>query len=178
MKQHTTKVSDLAADAGISISLLSDILHYRRRLSREVIRKLAFRFSVSQELLNKPYNLVPKAAKSPQPASGSTKLIGQSARAVSQPKPQPVETPNRKEEPVVRLLQERAGMASIARLKNGKEITIWNVMSGRRLVDPSSYLITNLKPRITDGESDVIFASAIRELIDRDSGEVIFLAES
>ena len=64
MKQHaTTKVSDLAADLGISISLLSDILHYRRRLSREVIRKLAFRFQVPQELLNKPYNLVRAAAK-------------------------------------------------------------------------------------------------------------------
>jgi HTH-type transcriptional regulator/antitoxin HigA len=36
---------------------LSDILHYRRGLSREVIRKLASRFKLSQELFNKPYKL-------------------------------------------------------------------------------------------------------------------------
>jgi HTH-type transcriptional regulator/antitoxin HigA len=181
MEQHaTTKVSDLAADLGISISLLSDILHYRRRLSREVIRKLAFRFQVPQELLNKPYNLVraaAKPAKSPRSISPSTGPIRHPAQATGQTKTQPFATPNWKEEPVVRLLEERAGTATIARLKNGKEITIWNVMSGRRLADPSPYFITNLKPRITHGESDIFFASAIRELIDPDGGEVIFRAD-
>jgi HTH-type transcriptional regulator/antitoxin HigA len=166
MKQHSVKASDLAADLGISKSLLSDILHYRRRLSREVIRKLAFRFKIPQELLNKPYNLVPAAAK---PAK--------SPQAISQPKAQPFGTPNRNEDAVVRLLQERKGLATIARLQNGKEITIWNIWPGRRLADPSSYLITNLKPPITDGKSDIFFTSAIGELIDRDSGEVIFRAD-
>lgn len=173
MKQHSVKASDLAADLGISKSLLSDILHYRRRLSREVIRKLAFRFKIPQELLNKPYNLVPaevKPAKSPQPTS-------QAARVIGQPKAQPFETPNRKEDAVVRLLQDRTGMATIARLQNGKEITTWNIWPGRRLADPSSYLITNLKPPITDGKSDIFFTSAIGELIDRDSGEVVFRAD-
>ena len=69
MKQNNIKASDLAAGVGISKSLLSDILHYRRRLSREVIRKLASRFNVSQELLNKPYNLAPVAKAYKFPAA-------------------------------------------------------------------------------------------------------------
>jgi HTH-type transcriptional regulator/antitoxin HigA len=58
MKENKLKAVDLAAELEISKSLVSDILHYRRGLSREVIRKLASRFKVSQELLNKPYKLV------------------------------------------------------------------------------------------------------------------------
>ena len=58
MKENKMKATDLAKELEISKSLLSDILHYRRGLSREVIRKLASRFKVSQELFNKPYKLV------------------------------------------------------------------------------------------------------------------------
>ena len=59
MKENKVKATDLAAELDVSKSLVSDILHYRRGLSREVIRKLASRFKVSQELFNKPYKLVP-----------------------------------------------------------------------------------------------------------------------
>src|SRR5882762_4182258 len=58
MKENKVKAVDLASELGISKSLISDILHYRRGLSREVIRKLALRFKVSQELFNKPYKLI------------------------------------------------------------------------------------------------------------------------
>jgi HTH-type transcriptional regulator / antitoxin HigA len=58
MKENKMKAVDLAIELEISKSLVSDILHYRRGLSREVIRKLASRFKVSQELFNKPYKLV------------------------------------------------------------------------------------------------------------------------
>lgn len=58
MKENNVKAIDLAADLGVSKSLISDILNYRRGLSREVIRKLAIRFKVSQELFNRPYKLV------------------------------------------------------------------------------------------------------------------------
>ena len=57
MKENKLKAVELAVDLEISKSLLSDILHYRRGLSREVIRKLASRFKLSQELFNKPYKL-------------------------------------------------------------------------------------------------------------------------
>jgi HTH-type transcriptional regulator / antitoxin HigA len=58
MKENKLKAVELAVDLEISKSLLSDILHYRRGLSREVIRKLASRFKLSQELFNRPYKLV------------------------------------------------------------------------------------------------------------------------
>jgi HTH-type transcriptional regulator/antitoxin HigA len=57
MKENKMKAVDLAGELEISKSLISDILNYRRGLSREVIRKLASRFKVSQELFNKPYDL-------------------------------------------------------------------------------------------------------------------------
>lgn len=58
MKENKLKAVDLAAELVVSKSLISDILHYRRGLSRDIIRKLADRFKVSQELFNKPYKLV------------------------------------------------------------------------------------------------------------------------
>jgi ribosomal protein S18 acetylase RimI-like enzyme/plasmid maintenance system antidote protein VapI len=97
MKQNNIRALDLAAALGISKSLMTDILHYRRRLSREVIRKLAFRFSVSQELLNKSYNLVTaatKPAKSPQPVNQSARPIRQAVQAIIQPNTQPFGTLN------------------------------------------------------------------------------------
>ena len=58
MEENKLKSVDMAAILGISKSLFSDIINYRRGLSKEVIRKLSERFKVSQELFNKPYKLV------------------------------------------------------------------------------------------------------------------------
>jgi HTH-type transcriptional regulator/antitoxin HigA len=58
MKENRLKAVDLAKELAVSKSLISDILHYRRGLSRDIIRKLASRFKVSQELFNKPYKLI------------------------------------------------------------------------------------------------------------------------
>src|SRR5271156_5826032 len=58
MEVNNLKSTDMAALLGISKSLFSDILNYRRGLSKEVIRKLSDRFKVSQELFNKTYKLV------------------------------------------------------------------------------------------------------------------------
>jgi len=58
MKENKMKAVDVAGELEISKSLVSDILHYRRGLSKEIIRKLASRFKVSQELFNRPYKLV------------------------------------------------------------------------------------------------------------------------
>lgn len=57
MKDHQMKSVDLSRMLGISTSLVSDILHYRRGLSKEIIRKLSAHFCVSQELFNRPYGL-------------------------------------------------------------------------------------------------------------------------
>ena len=57
MEVNKLKSTDMAAILGVSKSLFSDILNYRRGLSKEVIRKLADYFKVRQEAFNRPYNL-------------------------------------------------------------------------------------------------------------------------
>ena len=58
IKDHKLKAKDLVSVLGISKGYISDILHYKKGLSKEVIRKLADYFKVSQEAFNRPYKLV------------------------------------------------------------------------------------------------------------------------
>lgn len=57
MKEQQLKAKDLVAILGISKGYVSDILHYRKGLSKAVIRKLADRFKMAQEAFNRPYQL-------------------------------------------------------------------------------------------------------------------------
>jgi len=58
MGENKLKSVELAKPLSISASLMSDILRYRRGLSKGIIRMLAERFAVNLELFNKPYKLV------------------------------------------------------------------------------------------------------------------------
>jgi len=58
MEEHSIKAKDLVELLGISKGYVSDILHYKKGLSKEVIRKLAVYFKLSQEAFNRPYKLV------------------------------------------------------------------------------------------------------------------------
>jgi len=58
MNNHHLKAKDMVDILGISKGYVSDILHYKKGLSKEVIRKLAEYFKVSQEAFNRPYTLV------------------------------------------------------------------------------------------------------------------------
>ena len=57
MEENRLRSVDMAELLGVSKSLFSDIMNYRRGLSKEVIRKLSGRFKVSQELFNRAYKL-------------------------------------------------------------------------------------------------------------------------
>lgn len=57
MEEHKMKPRDLVTLLNISKGYVSEILHYKKGLSKEVIRKLAEHFRVSQEALNRPYKL-------------------------------------------------------------------------------------------------------------------------
>ena len=57
MENHNLKAKDLVAILGVSKGLVSDILNYKKGLSKEVIRKLAEHFSMNQEAFNRPYKL-------------------------------------------------------------------------------------------------------------------------
>lgn len=57
MEGNGLKARDLAEILGVSKGLVSDILNYRKGLSKEVIRNLAEYFKVSQEAFNRTYAL-------------------------------------------------------------------------------------------------------------------------
>ncbi len=57
MGEHQLKAVELAEMLGVSKGLVSDILHYKKGLSKEIIRKLADHFKLSQETFNRPYKL-------------------------------------------------------------------------------------------------------------------------
>jgi HTH-type transcriptional regulator/antitoxin HigA len=57
MQDHGLRPSDLQAVLEVSKGYISDILHYRKGLSKGVIRRLSGYFRVSQEAFNRPYAL-------------------------------------------------------------------------------------------------------------------------
>lgn len=57
LREHNLKAKDLVKVLNVSKGYVSDILHYRKGFSKEVIRELASYFKVSQEAFNRPYAL-------------------------------------------------------------------------------------------------------------------------
>lgn len=64
MKDHQMKAVDLAKLLSVSEGLISDILNYKKGLSKETIRILSERFKLNQDAFNRPYELnVPASRK-------------------------------------------------------------------------------------------------------------------
>jgi HTH-type transcriptional regulator/antitoxin HigA len=61
MQDHHLKSQHLVDILGISKGYVSDILNYKKGLSKEVIRKLSDYFKVRQEAFNRHYKLIPTA---------------------------------------------------------------------------------------------------------------------
>lgn len=57
MAEHNMKPKDLVNLLEISKGYVSEILHYKKGLSKDVIRKLSDYFKVSQEAFNRHYKL-------------------------------------------------------------------------------------------------------------------------
>lgn len=58
MEERALKAKDLVDILGVSKGLISDILNYKKGLSKENIRKLSEYFSVSQEAFNREYKII------------------------------------------------------------------------------------------------------------------------
>ncbi|MEO6813313.1 MAG: helix-turn-helix domain-containing protein [Ginsengibacter sp.] len=58
MKEHELKPKDLVDLLDVSKGYVSEILNYKKGLSKEVIRKLADYFKVKQDAFNRPYQLI------------------------------------------------------------------------------------------------------------------------
>ncbi len=61
MENHNMKGTDLVGILGIQKSAVSQILSYKKGLSKDVIRKLSEYFKMSQEAFNRSYELVSTA---------------------------------------------------------------------------------------------------------------------
>ncbi len=57
MEDHQMKAKDLVKLLNVSKGYISDILNYKKGLSKEIIRDLSAYFRVSQEAFNRPYKL-------------------------------------------------------------------------------------------------------------------------
>ena len=57
MEERGLKAKDLVEILGVSKGLVSDILNYKKGLSKEIIRNLSDYFKVSHEAFNRPYEL-------------------------------------------------------------------------------------------------------------------------
>lgn len=57
MKDHKIKAVELAKLLNVSEGLVSDILNYKKGLSKETIRILSEKFKLNQEAFNRPYVL-------------------------------------------------------------------------------------------------------------------------
>jgi HTH-type transcriptional regulator/antitoxin HigA len=61
MEEHNLNQTKLADIADIGKSYMSQILHYKKRMSKKVIRNIANYFKINQENLNRPYSLDERA---------------------------------------------------------------------------------------------------------------------
>lgn len=57
MKENELKAQNLTVILGISKGYVSDILNYKKGLSKDIIRKLAVHFKVRQEAFNRPQHV-------------------------------------------------------------------------------------------------------------------------
>ena len=57
MTEQNLKAKDLVEILGVSKGLVSDIINYKKGLSKDIIRSLSSFFKVSQEAFNRPYKL-------------------------------------------------------------------------------------------------------------------------
>ena len=58
LHERNIKSNELATILKVSKGLVSDILNYKKGLSKEIIRKLADDFKVNQAAFNRPYKLI------------------------------------------------------------------------------------------------------------------------
>ena len=64
MKDHNLRSIHLAAILGVSEGLISDMLSYKKGMSKDTIRLLSKYFNLKQEVFNRPYHLmVPQKPK-------------------------------------------------------------------------------------------------------------------
>jgi HTH-type transcriptional regulator/antitoxin HigA len=81
MKDHKLKAVDLASLLKVSEGLVSDMLNYRKGLSKQTIRILSERFKLRQEAFNRPYRLKGNSVPPRQKVLDKSKRLSSLAKA-------------------------------------------------------------------------------------------------
>jgi HTH-type transcriptional regulator/antitoxin HigA len=79
MDDHKLRAREIAAIAEVGKSTISEILHYRKGFSKDIIRKIAGHFKLSQEAFNQPYQLEATL----KPGDGSSIIPGNKRKLAS-----------------------------------------------------------------------------------------------
>jgi len=87
MDDHDLKQTDLVEVAGVGKSTISEILNYKKRMSKKVIRNLANHFKIQQEALNKSYRLEGEGLTSDYESKYSSKIEAKTGDAVNYEEP-------------------------------------------------------------------------------------------
>ena len=74
IKSSDKTQKEIAIDLGISKQLISDVLKYRRNISKKLVKKLATYFAMNEEAFSKSYALKNEDSLS-QVAEGKTKYV-------------------------------------------------------------------------------------------------------
>jgi len=83
MEKHGLKQTDLVEIAGVGKSTVSEILNYKKRMSKRVIRNLASYFKIQQEALNRPYRLEGEGLTNDYESKFSPKVEAKTGNTVS-----------------------------------------------------------------------------------------------
>lgn len=83
MSDHELSQNDLAQIAGVGKSYISEILNYKKRMSKKVIRNIAEHFKVQQEALNRHYRLEGERLTNDYESKFSPKLEAKTGNTVS-----------------------------------------------------------------------------------------------
>jgi len=59
MQEHQIQAVEFANILDVSAGLVSDMLHYKKGMSKSTIRILSVKFRLNQEAFNRPYKLLP-----------------------------------------------------------------------------------------------------------------------
>jgi HTH-type transcriptional regulator/antitoxin HigA len=99
MEQRGMKAAALASLLGKSKGLISDILNYKKAMSKEMIRGLADEFKVSQEAFNRLYPLVSQF--------GNTEIHAKEGNVERRPMPKAVFMPKKEKATLILATREK-----------------------------------------------------------------------
>lgn len=78
---------------------------------------------------------------------------------------------------IIALLNDRDGMPTTVTLRDGRELTVWNIAWGYDIGDDYAHITTNCSPSVGDLPLDFFYTNEVVELRTSESGAVLLHPE-